>query len=103
MQKPTASYSQTTIAVAPETADRYAPSCGLEGALIAADTSNDGKIAVLYNRGETPPQITITQDAGQIQTVHANGVAVAIVAQAQGCGITPEDVLLVERFVHQAS
>lgn len=72
---------------------------GPEGALIAGEAEDNGKIAVVYNRGENPPEITIKQTAGQVQTVLADGVAVAIVACADGPSLTRDDVLLVERFV----
>lgn len=74
---------------------------GCEGALIAAAGCDDGKIAVVYNHGENPPKITVSDGTGRIQTVFADGVAVAVVAQSWGPGITANDVLLVERFVHQ--
>lgn len=70
-----------------------------EGALITGDTAEEGKIAVIYNRGDTPPEITITGNAGAVQTILANGMAVAVVARADGPQLTSEDVMLVERFV----
>lgn len=72
---------------------------GPEGALIADDTANDDRIVVLYDHGAPPPEITIFQTAGQIQTVMANGVAVAVVARSDGPRLTAQDVVLVERFV----
>ncbi|MEP1614331.1 MAG: hypothetical protein ABJL72_20725 [Roseobacter sp.] len=77
----------------------YSPTSAREGAMIAENTYEQGKIAVVYNRGETPPEITITRGKGLVQTVHANGVAIAIVAQARGDGISTNDVVLVERFL----
>lgn len=73
---------------------------GPEGALIPDDGSLEDKIAVVYNLGDTPPEITITETAGSIQTVCANGVAVAIIARAEGPRLTVDDVLLVERYVN---
>ena len=53
-----------------------------QGALISARDENEERIAVVYEHGDTPPEITITQTAGNIQTILANGIAVAIVACA---------------------
>ncbi|MBW4707995.1 hypothetical protein KX928_09365 [Roseobacter sp. YSTF-M11] len=74
-------------------------STGPEGALIPDDGTAEDKIAVVYDKGEAPPTITITDVSGSVQTVHANGIAVAIVACADGPRLTVDDVLLVERFV----
>ena len=76
-----------------------APSDSPEGALLAGEEDSDGKIAVVYNHGDTPPEITIYQTGGHVQTVMANGVAVAVVARADGPRLTSKDVLLVERYV----
>lgn len=70
-----------------------------QAAVMGGNTPEEGRIAVIYNRGERPPEITVTQQAAQVQTVHANGVAVAIVAKAEGAEITARDILLVERVV----
>ncbi|WP_300016963.1 hypothetical protein [uncultured Roseobacter sp.] len=75
------------------------PASGLEGAIIPDVAEDEDKIAVVYDKGEAPPTITITDVSGGVQTVHANGVAVAIVACADGPRLTVDDVLLVERFV----
>lgn len=75
------------------------PCSGPEGAIIPDVAEDEDKIAVVYDRGQTPPTITITDIAGGVQTVHANGVAVAVVACADGPRLTVDDVLLVERFV----
>jgi hypothetical protein len=72
-----------------------------EGALIAGEEPEEGKIAVVYMRGDTPPVITISEGAESVQIVRANGVAVAIVACAEGPRLSREDVLLVERYVPQ--
>ena len=70
-----------------------------EGVVIAENEADEGQIAVIYNRGDAPPEITVTETAGKVQTVLANGVAVAIVARAEGPRLTRDDVLLIERFV----
>ena len=70
-----------------------------EGVVIADDEADAGQIAVIYNRGDAPPEITITDTAGIVQTVLADGVAVAVVARADGPRLTRDDVLLIERFV----
>lgn len=75
------------------------PASGPEGAIIPDLAEDEDKIAVVYDKGQTPPTITITDVSGGVQTVHANGVAVAIVACADGPRLTVGDVLLVERFV----
>lgn len=69
-----------------------------QGALISSDALGQDKIAVVYDHGDQPPTITVEQTAGQIQTILADGVAVAIVASAQGTKMSAEDVVLVERF-----
>lgn len=76
-----------------------APSCGPEGALIPDGADHEDKIAVVYDKGDNPPTITITEVSGDVQTVLADGVAVAVVACADGPKLTVKDVLLVERFV----
>ncbi|WP_298912628.1 hypothetical protein [uncultured Roseobacter sp.] len=72
---------------------------GPEGALIPGDRAQEDKIAVVYDKGELPPTITITEVSGSVQTVHANGVAVAVVARAEGPRLTVDDILLVERMI----
>ena len=66
--------------------------------LMAEDLPCEGRIAVVYDHGDPPPEITILRTAGNVQTVLANGVAVAIVACADGPDLAAEDVMLVERF-----
>ncbi len=73
-----------------------------QGALISARNENEERIAVVYEHGDTPPEITITQTAGNIQTILANGIAVAIVACAAGPSLSVKDVVLVERFAGAA-
>lgn len=72
---------------------------GPEGALLHDDDAEQDRVAVVYDHGETPPCITVTDAGSGVQTVLANGVAVAVVARAEGPKITADDVLLVERFV----
>ena len=71
---------------------------GPQGALMSDETDGEGRIAVVYDHGDPPPEITIRQTAGNVQTVLANGIAVAIVACAGGPDLCAEDVMLVERF-----
>lgn len=73
-------------------------SSGPEGALISDEMDGGNRLAVVYEHGETPPEITITHSGGHLQMVCANGVAVAIIGCATGPAISAQDVLLVERF-----
>ncbi len=70
---------------------------GLHGALIPAAKQENDHIAVVYDKGETPPKITIQEVSGTVHTVLANGVAIAVVARATGPAPSVNDVLLVER------
>ncbi|WP_300031064.1 hypothetical protein [uncultured Roseobacter sp.] len=88
--------SQGGLARTMPIATDYVP--GPEGALIHDDDASSDRVAVVYDQGETPPEITVTNAGNCIQTVHANGVAVAVVARAEGPRLTADDVLLVERF-----
>ena len=65
------------------------------------DAQNDNDhIAVLYNTGETPPEITIEEVSGTVHTVRADGVAVAVIASVSAAAAPRADrVLLVERVV----
>lgn len=72
---------------------------GPQGALIPDVDEDHDHIAVVYNAGEAPPEITIKQVSGMVHTVLANGIAVAIIAKATGKAPSPSDVLLVERSV----
>lgn len=76
---------------------------GPEGAVLADDNSDSSKIAVVYDHGDTPPEITISDSGGHILTVYANGAPVAVVAKATGPQLTPSDVVLVERFMPRAA
>lgn len=70
---------------------------GLQGALIPDSNEDMDHIAVVYDKGETPPQITIKQISGSVHQVLADGIAVAIIARASGKAPSASDVLLVER------
>ena len=72
---------------------------GPDGALISGNPADTGRITIAYNHGEIPPEITICDAGSHAQTVMANGVAVAVVARADGPNLSAHDVLLVERFI----
>lgn len=72
---------------------------GLKGALIPDAKGETDHIAVVYDEGETPPEITIKAVSGSVHTVLANGVAVAVIANANGKVPSVSDVLLVERRI----
>lgn len=72
---------------------------GPEGALIQDEEDSEDKIAVVYDRGDNPPEITVSVQDNNVQTVRANGIAVAVVACVGGPRLTAADILLVERFV----
>ncbi len=74
---------------------------GPQGALVPDTETDCDHIAVVYDRGDTPPKITIKQISGSVHSVLANGVAVAIVARSSGKALSVSDVLLVERSVHR--
>ena len=76
-----------------------AKECGLQGALVPDSLHNSDHIAVVYNKGDTPPEITVHEVSGCVHKVCANGVAVAVVACSSGPALHAEDVLLVERTV----
>lgn len=73
---------------------------GPKGALVPTAKGDADHIAVVYDKGDTPPEITIKQVSGSVHTVLANGIAVAVVARATGGAPSVSDVLLVERSVH---
>ena len=81
---------------------RNMPMVGGEGtqcALIHDRSAENDRVAVVYDRGDTPPHITVTEVSDGVQAVHADGVSVAVIACAMGPRIRPDDVVLVERFV----
>ncbi|MFG6582852.1 hypothetical protein [Sulfitobacter sp. 1A12779] len=70
---------------------------GPQGALVPDTLHDCDQIAVVYDKGQTPPRITIAQVSNSVHTVFADGVAVAVVARANGPAPSASDVLLVER------
>lgn len=67
-------------------------------AALVPDTLHDcDQIAVVYDKGQAPPRITIARVSSSVHKVLADGVAVAVVAQANGSAPLAKDVLLVER------
>jgi len=69
-----------------------------QGSLTTSDELGPDKITVVYEHGDPPPKITVEQTARKIQTVLADGVAVAVVASADGAQVSIDDVVLIERF-----
>ncbi|AVL54794.1 hypothetical protein CEP88_05735 [Roseobacter denitrificans] len=75
------------------------PPPGPEGAVIAAaQGAAHSRIAVYYDHASPPPEITISRSAGLVQTVLADGIAVAIVAGAKEPDLHKEDVVLIARY-----
>lgn len=72
---------------------------GPQGALVPDSLRDNDQIAVIYDKGQTPPEITIHEVSGSVHTVLADGVAIAIVASANGPAPSKDDVLLVERTI----
>ena len=74
-----------------------ATSVGLpQGILVPDRTTKRDKVAVIYGTGHPPPRITVHNISEVVSSVHADGIAVAVVARADGPGLCAEDVLLVE-------
>ena len=73
---------------------------GPQGALIPDIDEAFDHIAVVYDEGENPPEITIKEVSGTVHTVLANGIAVAVIAKTSGKMPSVSDVVLVERKVH---
>ena len=69
------------------------------GGFVRDTLHNCDQIAVVYDKGQAPPEITIARVSGHVHTVLADGVAVAVVARASGPAPSPDDVLLVERAI----
>jgi hypothetical protein len=67
------------------------------GALVPDTLHDCDQIAVVYDKGQAPPEITIARVSGSVHTVLADGVAVAVVARASGPAPSVDDVILVER------
>lgn len=76
------------------------PPAGPEGAVIGAGHGGtvQSQIAVYYDHAAKPPKITISRNAGSVQTVLADGVAVAVVAGANEPELRKEDVVLIARY-----
>lgn len=70
-----------------------------QGVLVPDTLHNCDHVAVVYEKGQTPPEITIREVSASVHTVLANGVAVAVVARADGPVLSAGDVLLVERTI----
>ena len=70
-----------------------------EGALVPDMEEDCDRVAVIFDKGQNPPEITIKQISGSVHTVLADGIAVAVVARASGPAPSAEDVLLVERYL----
>lgn len=70
---------------------------GPQGALVPDSQHEFDHIAVVYDKGKAPPRITVEQVSGMVHKVLADGVAVAVVARAEGQVPDPSEVLLVER------
>lgn len=70
---------------------------GPKGALVPDSIHEHDHIAVVYDKGQNPPEITIESVCGSVHKVMADGVAVAVVARSTGHAPSAADVLLVER------
>lgn len=70
-----------------------------QGALVRDTLHNCDQVAVVYDKGQSPPEITITRVSGMVHTVLADGIAVAVIASSSGQLPTVDDVLLVERLI----
>lgn len=93
---PTTIYSDRAAALMSFTAqDEPCP----QGMLVPDALHNYDHVAVVYDKGDTPPEITIREVSASVHTVLANGVAVAVVARADGPALSAHDVLLVERTI----
>ncbi len=69
------------------------------GSFVHDTYHNCDQIAVVYDKGQRPPHITVNQVSGSVHTVLADGIAVAVVASASRPTLRPDEVLLVERSV----
>ena len=70
-----------------------------QGALVPDILQDCDQVAVVYFKGQTPPEITIEEVSNSVHKVLADGVAVAVVARAFGPAPAADDVLLVERCI----
>ena len=75
------------------------PPSGPEGAVIeTSHGTTQSRIAVYYDHAAKPPVITISRATWPVQTVLADGVAVAVVAGAHEPELQAEDVILIARY-----
>lgn len=72
---------------------------GPQGALIPNGKQKHDQVAVIYDKGETPPTITVKQISGSVHTILADGIAVAVVARSTGKALCAKDVVLIERGI----
>lgn len=70
---------------------------GLQCALVPDVRDEVDHVAVVYDKGQTPPRITVESVSGSVHKVLADGIAVAVVARSNGIAPSASDVLLVER------
>lgn len=56
-------------------------------------------VAVVYDRGQIPPEITVKEVSSRVHQVLADGIAVAVIARATGPAPSAKDVMLVERVI----
>ena len=70
-----------------------------QGALVESKERDQDFVAVVYNKGDMPPEISIQSLCENVHTVIADGVAVAVVARADAPPPKVQDVLLVERAI----
>lgn len=67
-----------------------------QGMLVTDSRTKADRVAVVYEKGDPPPEITIEEVSGSVHTVFANGLAVAVVA-CSGTKVSAADVILVEQ------
>ncbi len=73
-----------------------------EGAFMPHVEDDGDHVVVIYPHGNRPPEITVQNTSLDVQTVLADGIAVAIVARTNGPSLSPADVVLVERYAGTA-
>lgn len=77
----------------------YQSQHSLQGMLVPDIEQEIDRVAVVYEKGNPPPEITIRQVSGFVHTVLANGLPVAVIARAVGPAVSIDEVLLVEQCV----
>ena len=70
-----------------------------QGMLLDDGPSGAENVAVVYDRGQIPPQITVKEVSSHVHQVLADGIAVAVIARATGPAPSADDVMLVERVI----